>query len=49
MADEVDAAQARGDVARPTDSLRKNAVARSAGNGAAICDELGVMSQRVAE
>jgi phage N-6-adenine-methyltransferase len=49
MADEIDAAQARGDVARPTDSLRQNTVARNPGNGAATYDELGVTSQRVAE
>jgi hypothetical protein len=49
MADEIDAAQARGDVARPTDSLRQNTVARNSGNGAVTYDELGVTSQRVAE
>jgi phage N-6-adenine-methyltransferase len=49
VADEIDAAQARGDVAKPTDSLRQNTVPRSAGNGAATYEELGVTSQRVAE
>ena len=49
MADEIDAAQARGDVARPTDSLRQNTVARNSGNGAVTYDELGVTGQRVAE
>jgi phage N-6-adenine-methyltransferase len=49
MADEIDAAQARGEVARPTDSLRQNTVVQSSDNGATTFDDLGLDRRRVAE
>ena len=48
MADEIDAGQARGEVARPKDSLRRGSVARSPGNGETVFfKQLGITSQRV--
>jgi phage N-6-adenine-methyltransferase len=48
MADEIDAAQARGEVARPGGD--RDSIARTSGNrNEATLDELGVTSQRVAE
>lgn len=49
MADEIDRGQERGEVARPKDTLRQNAVVQSSDNGPATYEDLGIDRRRVAE
>jgi hypothetical protein len=49
LADEIDAAQERGEVAKPVDTLRQGPVVRTTDNGPATFDDLNLDRRRVAE